>query len=103
MSAATGPSRPRVSRSGRLIKTFVSCGVGNAISLIATLCLLPLFLGTWGKDIYAEWVLLSAIPGYLTVTDLGFGFALGNHIAMQSASDDKEAAARAYRAGWTVV
>jgi O-antigen/teichoic acid export membrane protein len=42
----------------------------------------PILLHRWGATLYGEWILLSAIPTYLAMSDIGFGSVAGNEMAM---------------------
>ena len=46
----------------------------------------------WGAHLYGEWLLISAIPAYLVLTDLGFGTAAGSDMTMRVHADDSEGA-----------
>ena len=53
-------------------------GLGaNGLALLVTLIIqvlsVPVFLYSVGVNAYAEWLILTAIPSYLSLTDLGFG------------------------------
>ncbi|MFC8316662.1 hypothetical protein ACFUEJ_24125, partial [Gordonia sp. NPDC057258] len=55
----------------RIIKAFLAHGLGQAVSVFAQIVSVPLFLSVWGAAKYGEWILISTIPTYLALSDLG--------------------------------
>jgi O-antigen/teichoic acid export membrane protein len=87
----------------RLLQTFLSSGLGQLINLLSQLTLLPLLIVSWHKTVYAEWILLSTVPAYLSLSDLGFGTVLGNDLAIKAARGARSEATTIYRSAWVVV
>ena len=48
----------------------------------------------WGVHLYGEWLLISTIPAYLLLTDLGFGNVAGSDMTMRVHAGDGEGAIR---------
>jgi O-antigen/teichoic acid export membrane protein len=63
----------------------------------------PLLLHAWGAARYGDWLLLSAIPSYLTLSDLGFGGASGSDMSMRVGADDRPGALRTFQSSWVLV
>jgi O-antigen/teichoic acid export membrane protein len=65
----------------------------NGLNLIAKLSeqllLVPILLGAWSTQLYGEWLLISAIPVYLSLSDLGFLTASSNELARRSVSESE--------------
>ena len=61
------------------------------------LCTVPIFLHFWGVDLYGEWLLLSAIPAYLAMSDMGFSSVAGNRMTMQVAESKQYMAVETYQ------
>jgi O-antigen/teichoic acid export membrane protein len=61
-----------------------SMGINTAIQLVS----LPLFLYFWNLETYGKWLLLSAIPSYLSMVDLGMVTAAGNKMTMAMGRND---------------
>lgn len=55
----------------RIIRGIGANMIGWTINFISKIALVPLFLKMWGVDLYGEWVLLSSVVAYLSLTDLG--------------------------------
>jgi O-antigen/teichoic acid export membrane protein len=46
---------------------------------------------------YGEWIMLTAIPSYLSLTDMGFGSVAGNDMAMRVAAADRKGAVETFQ------
>lgn len=83
-------------------------GIGaSGLNLIATaviqICTVPVFIGTVGVDAYADWIVLTAIPAYLSLMDLGLAGASAT-IATRAIVDKRGADARAIlSSAWATV
>jgi O-antigen/teichoic acid export membrane protein len=70
-----------------------------AIQLVS----LPIFLKYWGTDLYGEWLILSSIPIYLSMSDIGFGVAAANEMTMKIAQDKEKEALSVFQSIWLIV
>lgn len=61
--------------AGTLARAFGSSGAALAATLVIQVASVPLYLNAVGLNVYAEWLVLTAIPAYLTVGDIGFAAA----------------------------
>lgn len=52
----------------------------------------PLFLLFWGDEGYGEWLILTAILGYLRLSNVGFGQATRNRMAMEVSAGHRDRA-----------
>jgi O-antigen/teichoic acid export membrane protein len=68
-------------------------GVNVAIQLFA----LPLFLSRWDAATYGVWLMLSALPGYLAMADVGMVTAAGNRMTMAMGRGDSTEASRVFQ------
>lgn len=71
--------------SGMLRRVVAGLGanaVGMALTIGLQLASLPLFLLHWDTATYGVWLMLSALPGYLAMADVGMVTAAGNQMAM---------------------
>lgn len=76
----------------RLSRGFFANGFGQAVTVITQFMSVPLLISYWGKNLYGEWLILSAIPTYLSLSDFGFGVVAGNEMTMLiSRANKKEA------------
>src|SRR6202158_3286586 len=87
----------------RLIRGFGATALGPVVGAIVQLSSVPVMLHVWGAAKYGDWLLLSAIPNYLTVSDLGFGAASGSDMCMRVAVNDRQGALRTFQSSWVLV
>jgi O-antigen/teichoic acid export membrane protein len=62
--------------------------IGQLINLASRILLVPLFLLAWGADTYGEWLLLSSMVAYLSLTDMGGGLYILNRMTQAYAHRD---------------
>ena len=55
----------------RLFRGIGANFLGQIINIASRIVLVPLFLLAWGADIYGEWLLLSSMVAYLSLTEMG--------------------------------
>jgi O-antigen/teichoic acid export membrane protein len=63
----------------------------------------PVFLAAWGVPTYGEWLVLSAIPTYLALSDLSFSVVAGNSMVMLVAQGRRDEAIILGRRLWSIV
>jgi O-antigen/teichoic acid export membrane protein len=61
---------------------------GMAVTIGIQLVSLPLFLHYWSASTYGVWLMLSAIPAYLSMADIGMVTAVGNKMTMVMGKGD---------------
>jgi O-antigen/teichoic acid export membrane protein len=70
---------------------------GMAITIGIQLISLPLFLHYWDTANYGTWIMLSAIPAYLSMADVGMVTAAGNKMTMSMGKGDVVEANRVFQ------
>jgi O-antigen/teichoic acid export membrane protein len=87
----------------RILRGFSVTALSPLASAFIQLVTVPLLLHVWGAAKYGDWLLLSAIPTYLTFSDLGFGDASGSDMPMRVAAGDREGALETFQSSWFLV
>jgi len=64
--------------------------LGQIINIVSRILLVPLFLLAWGADIYGEWLLLSSMVAYLSLTEMGAQLYIVNRMTQAFAHRDDE-------------
>jgi O-antigen/teichoic acid export membrane protein len=67
-------------------------GMAQAITIFIQLASLPLFLRYWDVSRYGVWLMISAVPSYFLVADVGMVTAAGNKMTMAIGRGDVAAA-----------
>ena len=76
----------------RLLKGFGANLYGQALVVVMQLAGVPILLHYWHAQLYGEWLILFAIPAYLSMTDLGFSQSAGNDMTARAARGDRAGA-----------
>ncbi len=58
---------------------------GQLVVIVIQLAGVPILLHAWGMQLYGEWLILAAIPIYLSMADLGFSLSAGNDMTARMA------------------
>lgn len=81
----------------RIIAGMGANSFGMAITIGIQLISLPLFLHYWDTSTYGIWLMLSAIPAYLSMADVGMVTAAGNKMTMAMGKGDIPEANRVFQ------
>lgn len=76
----------------RIIQALAANSFGQAVNIGAQLLLTPLFFSCWGAAQFGEWLLLSTLPAYLVLADIGVGSAAANEMVMLASAGNYRAA-----------
>ncbi|SPE32320.1 conserved membrane hypothetical protein [Candidatus Sulfotelmatomonas gaucii] len=86
----------------RLFHAIGATSIGPVVTAIIQIVSVPVFLHFWGAKLYGEWLVLSAIPIYLGLTDFGFGPVAANDMTMLVARGEKSAAVDVFQSTWVL-
>ena len=67
------------------------------------LTLVPILATRWGLEIYGHWLLLAALPQFLTISDFGFATAAGTRMTMAAARGDRAEAQGIFQSAWRAI
>lgn len=81
----------------RIVAGMGANSFGMAITIGTQLLSLPLFLYYWDAATYGTWLVLSAIPAYLSMADVGMVTAAGNKMTMANGNGDTAQANRVFQ------
>lgn len=81
----------------RVIAGMGANSFGMALTIGIQLGSLPLFLSTWDTATYGVWLMLSALPGYLSMADVGMVTAAGNRMTMAMGAGDQRLANQVFQ------
>ena len=86
----------------RLFHAIGATSLGPVLTAVIQLVSVPVFLHFWGPKLYGEWLVLSAVPIYLGLTDFGFGCVAANDMTMQVARGERAAALEVFQSTWVL-
>lgn len=81
----------------RILAGMGANSIGMAVSIGIQLISLPLFLHYWDAKTYGVWLMLSAIPAYLSMADVGMVTAVGNKMTIAMGAGDHISANRVFQ------
>jgi len=102
----TEPVARRASASGaagRIARGLAANIGGIGVTLVVQLVSVPVFLAAWGVPKYGEWLVLSAVPTYVALSDLSFSSVAGNSMVMLVAQGKRTDAVTLGRRLWSIV
>lgn len=80
----------------RIVAAMGAGALGQVISIVIQVASLPLFLLHWDANRYGTWLMLSAVPTYLLMADVGMVATAGNRMTMEMARGRAEHANRIF-------
>jgi O-antigen/teichoic acid export membrane protein len=80
-----------------LLRGLGATALQPVVTAVIQLGTVPCLLHAWGAAKYGDWLILSAIPGYLSLSDLGFGDASGSDMTMRVAARDRKGAIETFQ------
>ena len=86
----------------RILRGIGAGSLGPVITAAFQIVSVPLFLYFWGPQLYGEWLILSAIPTYLRLSDIGLGDVSGSEMTMRVAAGDRRAALEVFQTTWVL-
>lgn len=84
----------------RLVLGFISNWVSRLAGTIIQLVQVPVFLHFWDKTLYGDWLIVIAVPSYLTFSSIGFGSVAGNEMTMLMARGEQGEALGVFQSCW---
>ena len=87
----------------RLMRALGATALSPVVTAVIQLGSVPLLLHAWGAAKFGDWLILSAIPSYLTLSDLGLGNASGSDMSMRLGAGDKKGALQTFQSSWVLV
>lgn len=87
----------------RLLRGIGAQGLSQAVQIFIRLAEVPLLLSFWGTQLYGEWLMLSAIPVYLSIGDGGFTTAACREMTMRSGAGDRNGTLSVYQSTWLLL
>ncbi|WP_151764254.1 lipopolysaccharide biosynthesis protein [Acinetobacter soli] len=86
----------------RLLKSTFANSFSLIIRLLEQILLVPIFLTAWSISFYGEWLIITAIPTFLALSDMGFITSGSNELARR-ASNESDKSVRDYYSHYIVL
>ena len=87
----------------RLFVGFLTTWISKLASSIIQFVQIPVLFHFWTIQMNGEWMILTAIPSYLSFSNIGFGSVAGNDMTMLMARGDREGALAVFQSCWWLI
>ena len=87
----------------RILKGIGAQGFAQVVQIFIRLAEVPLLLSFWGTQLYGEWLMLSALPIYLSISDGGFAGAACREMTMQSGEGKRNPILTIFQSTWVLL
>jgi O-antigen/teichoic acid export membrane protein len=87
----------------RLVGGIGVTALGPIVTSAIQLGSVPLLLHAWGPSKYGDWLLLFAVPSYLSFSGLGFGDSSASEMTMLVAAGDRRGALGNFQSSWLLL
>ena len=81
----------------------LASGFGFSVNLVSQVALVPILLFFWGQELFGEWVILSAVPAYLSLSNLGFSDAMATEVTLCAQKGETHKAAEIFQSTWKII
>jgi O-antigen/teichoic acid export membrane protein len=89
--------------AGRIGRGLAANIGGIGVTVVIQFVSVPVLLAAWGVPTYGEWLVLSAVPTYVALSDLSFSSVAGNSMVMLVAQGKRKDAVILGRRLWSIV
>lgn len=87
----------------RILHNLFANTLAQGVNTFGQLVMVPIFLCFWGKELYGEWLLLSTIPTYFAMNDVGFAGAGATEMTVLVARNERAAALEVFQSIWILI
>ncbi|MGI5939429.1 MAG: hypothetical protein ACOX8V_01875 [Thermoleophilia bacterium] len=87
----------------RIVRSLYATSFGQVVTVLVQLAGVPLFIYFWGVDRYGEWLMLSAISSYISMSDFGFASVAANDMTMSVAQGRRDKALKTLHSTLVVI
>ena len=70
-------------------KNFLANIYGTGVHMISQIILVPFYLLFWGNELYSDWIVISALTSFFTMSDIGLNNVIQNRFAIKLAEGNK--------------
>lgn len=99
----SGLAKNRMRIRSRLLRGIAANGLGQIMGALIQIISVPVFIGFWGVELYGEWLILSALPAYLVMSDVGFASVTANDMTMRVSQGSRQAALSVFQSTWLLL
>lgn len=87
----------------RFLKGLGANAFGQVVTIAVQVISVPIFIHFWGVEQYGEWLILSSVVMYFTMSDIGFSSAAASEMTIQVSQGDRQAAVSIFQSVWVLI
>ncbi len=87
----------------RIVRGIGATAFGQVVNATIQLLSLPIFLSIWGVERYGDWLILTSLASFLSMSDVGFTSVAANEMTMSVGRGDKTEALVVYQSMWSLI
>lgn len=69
-------------------RTWVANLFGVGVNLLNQIVLVPFYIVYWGNELYCDWIVLSALTAFFSMSDVGLNTVIQNRFSIKLAEND---------------
>lgn len=87
----------------RIISGTFANSAGIVLSAVLQLVTVPILVHAWGQEKYGLWIMLTTVPTYFALTDLGFIQAATTDMTMEEARGKRDSVLCTFQSIWILI
>ena len=87
----------------KLLVNSIANAAGIGWNAILQLISVPILISVWGEQRYGSWLMLTTIPAYFALSDLGFATAATSDMTMSVARGERNSAISTFHSVWVLI
>lgn len=84
----------------RILSGFIANGYSQGVTIFSQIVLVPFFIANWGVQQYGDWLILIALPMYISLSDMGFSTTASNEMCMLSGKGREKEVLTTFVSSW---
>ena len=80
----------KINLNSPIRRTFTANLFGIGVNLLNQIVLVPFYIVYWGNDLYADWIILTALTAFFSMSDIGLNSVIQNRFSIKLAENDSK-------------
>lgn len=89
-----------MNESKRIFSGFIANGYSQGVTIFSQVILVPFFISNWGIQLYGDWLILTALPMYIALSDMGFSSAAASQMCMLAGKNRSKEVITTFVSAW---
>ena len=80
----------KISVNSPIRKNIVANLFGIGVNLLNQIVLVPFYIIYWGNDLYSDWIVISALTAFFSMSDIGLNSVIQNRFSIKYAQNEMQ-------------